>query len=150
MNREYENKNQSGQFMTLFYMIVDQDSRCLEWVRAGHEPGIFYDPEKGLFEDLAGPGLVLGVNSEWNYVTNRKEGLKEGQIIVLGTDGIWEAQNPEGEMFGKEAIYRIIRENADAEASALLDVIIDALDHFRDGFNLQDDVTMVVLKIGKA
>jgi sigma-B regulation protein RsbU (phosphoserine phosphatase) len=141
---------ESGQFMTLFYMIVDQDSRCLEWVRAGHEPGIFYDPEKGLFEDLAGPGLVLGVNSEWNYVTNRKEGLKEGQIIVLGTDGIWEAQNPEGEMFGKEAICRIIRENADAEANALLDAIIDSLDHFRDGFNLQDDVTLIVVKIGKA
>jgi len=141
---------ESGQFMTLFYMIVDQDSRCLEWVRAGHEPGIFYDPERGLFEDLAGPGLVLGVNSEWNYVTNRKEGLKEGQIIVLGTDGIWEAQNPEGEMFGKEAIYRIIRENADAEANALLDAIIDSLDHFRDGFKLQDDVTLIVVKIGKA
>ena len=77
-------------------------------------------PARDLFEDLAGPGLVLGVNSEWNYVTNRKDGLKEGQIIVLGTDGIWEAQNPAGEMFGKEAICRIIRENADAEASALL------------------------------
>jgi sigma-B regulation protein RsbU (phosphoserine phosphatase) len=141
---------ESGQFMTLFYMIVDQDSRCLEWVRAGHEPEIFYDPERGLFEGRAGPGLVLGVNSEWNYVTNRKEGLKEGQIIVLGTDGIWEAQNPEGEMFGKEAICRIIRENADAEASALLDVIIDSLDHFRDGFSLQDDVTLIVVKIGKA
>lgn len=140
----------SGQFMTLFYMIVDQDSRCLEWVRAGHEPGIFYDPARGLFEDLAGPGLVLGVNSEWKYVTNRKEGLKEGQIIVLGTDGIWEAQNPAGEMFGKEAICRIIRENADVEASALLDAIIDSLDRFRDGFNLQDDVTLIVVKIGKA
>ncbi len=53
-------------------------------------------------------------------------------------------------MFGKEAICRIIRENADAEASALLDVIIDSLDHFRDGFNLQDDVTLIVVKIGKA
>jgi sigma-B regulation protein RsbU (phosphoserine phosphatase) len=141
---------ESGQFMTLFYMLLDQDSRCHEWVRAGHEPGIFYDPARDLFEDLAGPGLVLGVNSEWNYVTNRKEGLKEGQIIVLGTDGIWEAQNPEGEMFGKEAIYRIIRENADAEANVLLDEIIDSLDLFRDGFSLQDDVTLIVVKIGKA
>ena len=90
----------SGQFMTLFFMIVDQESRCLEWVRAGHGPGIFYDPEKDLFEDLAGPGVVMGIDSEYNYVTNRKEGLKEGQIIVLGTDGIWEAQNPDGKMFG--------------------------------------------------
>ncbi|NNL76230.1 MAG: SpoIIE family protein phosphatase [Desulfobacterales bacterium] len=140
----------SGQFMTLFYVIVDHDSRCLEWVRAGHDPGIFYDPESGLFEELAGPGLALGVDGEWNYVTNRKEGLKEGQIIVLGTDGIWETQNPAGEMFGKEAICRIIRENADAEANALLDAIIDSLDQFRDGLNLQDDVTLIVVKIGKA
>ena len=62
---------------------MDQDNRCLEWVRAGHDPGIFYDPARGLFEDLAGPGLALGVDSQWNYVTNRKEGLKEGQIIAL-------------------------------------------------------------------
>ena len=88
--------------------------------------------ERELFEDLAGPGLALGIDSQYNYVTNRKEGLKEGQIIVLGTDGIWEAQNPDGEMFGKEAICRLIQENADAEANALLDVIINSLDHFRD------------------
>jgi len=139
----------SGQFMTLFYVVVDQDSRCLEWVRAGHDPGIFYDPESDLFEDLAGPGLALGVDGEWNYVTNRKEGLKEGQIIVLGTDGIWETQNPHGELFGKEAIFKIIRENADAGSNALLDIIIDSLNRFRDGFNLQDDVTLIVVKIGK-
>ena len=52
-------------------------------------------------------------------------------------------------MFGKEALCRVIRENADAGASTLLDAIIDALDHFRDGFNLQDDVTLIVVKIGK-
>jgi sigma-B regulation protein RsbU (phosphoserine phosphatase) len=140
----------SGQFMTLFYVVVDQDSRCLEWVRAGHDPGIFYDPESGLFEDLAGPGLALGIDGEWNYVTNRKDGLKEGQIIVLGTDGIWETQNPQGELFGKEAIYEIIRENADAGSNALVDIIVDSLDRFRDGYHLQDDVTLIVVKIGKA
>ena len=136
--------------MTLFYMTVDQDNRCLEWVRAGHDPGIFYDPGQDHFEDLAGPGLALGVDSEWNYETIRKEGLKQGQIIVLGTDGIWEAQNPAGQMFGKEAISRIIREHADADANALLDAIIDALDNFRNGVHLQDDVTLIVVKIGKA
>ncbi len=66
------------------------------------------------------------------------------------TDGIWEAQNSEGKMFGKEAIFRLIRENADAEANALLDAIIDSLDRFRGGIDLQDDVTLIVVKIGKA
>ena len=94
--------------------------------------------------------MALGIDNEFSYETNRKEELKEGLIIILGTDGIWEAQNPEGKMLGKEAICRLIRENADAEASTLLDVIIDALDHFRNGFSLQDDVTLVVVRIGKS
>ncbi len=139
---------ESGQFMTLLYMIVDQKNQRLEWIRAGHDPGIIYDPVTDNFEELAGPGLALGVNAEWNYETNRKEGLKEGQIIVLGTDGIWEAQNSEGEMFGKEALFKKIRENADAEANVLLETIIDSLDQFRNGFSLQDDVTLIVVKIG--
>lgn len=138
---------ESGQFMTLFYMVVDQVSRQLEWVRAGHDPGIFYDPETENFEDLAGPGLALGIDGEWNYETISKNRLKEGQIVILGTDGIWETHNPEGEMFGKEALYRIIRENADVEAQRLLEIIIDSLDHFRQGFNLQDDVTLIIIKI---
>jgi hypothetical protein len=53
-------------------------------------------------------------------------------------------------MFGKEAICRIIREYADAGANALLDIIIDALDQFREGLDLQDDVTLIVIKIAKA
>ena len=140
----------SGQFMTLFYMTVDQDNRCLEWVRAGHDPGIFYDPIKDLFETLDGPGMALGIDGEYNYVANRKEGLTEGQIIILGTDGIWEALNPQGEMFGKESLYRIVRENAQAGASMLLDGIIDHLNQFSDGVSLEDDVTLIVVKIGNA
>ena len=140
----------SGQFMTLFYMTVDQDNRCLEWVRAGHDPGIFYDPAKDLFENLAGPGMALGIDGDYNYVANRKEELKEGQIVVLGTDGIWEAQNPHGDMLGKEALYKIVRENADAGASLLLDLIIAHVDQFSGGISLQDDVTLVVVKIGDA
>ncbi len=140
----------SGQFMTLFYLIVDQDNRCLEWVRAGHDPGIIYDPAKDFFESLAGPGMALGIDGEYNYVVNRKEGLREGQIIVLGTDGIWEAQNSQGEMFGKESLYRIMRENAHAEASKLIEGIFEHLNQFSDGISLQDDVTLIVVRIGPA
>ena len=42
--------------------------------------------------------------------------LKEGQVIFLGTDGIWEAHNPEGELFGKERLYNTIRENGTKSA----------------------------------
>ena len=47
----------SGQFMTMFYLTIDRANQNLEWVRAGHEPGIFYDPATDRFEDLRGSGM---------------------------------------------------------------------------------------------
>ncbi len=139
---------ETGQFMSLFYMVFDQENRSLEWVRAGHDPGIFYDPCEDLFEELSGKGMALGIRNEYNYPTYRKEALAEGQIIVLGTDGIWEARNPDGKMFGKKAIHNLIRTDAEADASALLATIIDSLDRFRNGADLHDDITLIVIKIG--
>ena len=92
-------------------------------------------------------------NDEIRYagdvINEMTEGLREGQIIVLGTDGIWDAQNPKGKMFGKETLCEIIKENPDAEANVLLVGTIEALDQFRDGFSLQDDVTLIAVKIEK-
>ena len=105
-----------------------------------------WDPGRDIFEALAGPGVALGINAEWDYAANRKEALEEGQIIVLGTDGVWEARNPADAMFGREVLRTLIRENAHCDAQTLLDRIIDALDRFRDGVSLQDDVTLIVVK----
>ena len=76
-------------------------------MRAGHEPAVFYDPESDTFEEFKGTGLALGVDEDWQYEQNQRAGLKKGQIIALATDGIWEAHNARGEMFGKDAFYEI-------------------------------------------
>jgi hypothetical protein len=52
----------SGQFVTLFFLTLDPVERSLKWVRAGHDPAIFYDPAAARIEELAGDGLVLGVD----------------------------------------------------------------------------------------
>lgn len=74
-------------------------------MRAGHDPAIFYDPATDTVEELKGQALALGVDEDWQYEQNQKTGLKKGQIIVLATDGIWEAHNAKGEMFGKDSFY---------------------------------------------
>lgn len=137
----------SGQFMTLFFLLIDPQKRMLHWVRAGHDPGIFYDPGSKTFESLKGDGIALGVDADWAYEENRKSGIGKGQIIALGTDGIWEAQNPKGEMFGKAPITGIIQENADKSAADIMEAIINRLAEFREGKKLEDDVTLVIIKI---
>ncbi len=83
----------SGQFMTMFYLNIDTNKMQAQWVRAGHEPALFYDPGTDLFEELAGSGMALGIDEDWQYEEYLKTALQSGQIIFLSTDGIWEAFN---------------------------------------------------------
>jgi sigma-B regulation protein RsbU (phosphoserine phosphatase) len=137
----------SGSFMSMFYMIIDKTNKSLKWVRAGHDPAIFYDPNTDKISELKGAGMALGVDENWQYGENEKQNLENGQIIVLGTDGIWEARNPKGEMLGKEPIYTTIRENANLDAKSILNTIVELLTKFQDNLNAEDDVTLVVIKI---
>jgi len=73
--------------------------------------------------------------------------LKKNQIIILGTDGIWEARNLRGEMFGKKPIYRIIRQIPALNAKEILTGIFNALNQFLEDRALEDDVTLVVVKV---
>lgn len=138
---------ETGSFMTLFYLAVDQANRTLRWVRAGHDPAIFYDSTTDQFEKLLGSGLALGVDKDWHYEGNEKTGLVSGQVIFLGTDGIWETRNVDGEMFGKERLYSIIRTNAHKPTEATRDAVLEALADFRGEMTQEDDVTLVVIKV---
>ena len=137
----------SGQFMTLFYLTIDRVNQNLKWVRAGHEPGIFYDPATDTFEDLKGSGISLVLSEDWQYEMNEKVGLAKGQIVVLSTDGVWEAHNLDGEIFGKERLYEIIRHNATKKAEEIIEAVIAAVGQFQNDSGSEDDITLVAIKI---
>jgi sigma-B regulation protein RsbU (phosphoserine phosphatase) len=137
----------SGQFMTLFYLVIDPVHRSLQWVRAGHEPAVLYDPFRDVFEELRGSGVALGIDEKWKYREEGRSGLLSGQVILIGTDGIWESRNSEGRMFGKEALLDLIRKNAAASAEEILGAIIDSVKHFQQDIEPEDDITLVVAKI---
>ena len=140
---------ESGGFMTLLYLTIDPAGKRLYWVRAGHDPAIFYDPQTDTFEELRGAGIALGVNIQWRYKQYQKTDLKPGQVIVLGSDGLWEARNPEGKMFGKDPIHQIIRQSAGATAREMLTGCFNTFNQFLGERAPEDDVTLVVIKITK-
>jgi sigma-B regulation protein RsbU (phosphoserine phosphatase) len=137
----------SGKFMTLFYLTIDPEQRSLSWVRAGHDPALVYTPDTDEFEELKGSGVALGVTDKFEYIENRKEGLINGQIIAIGTDGIWEAFNTEGQMFGKERMCDIIRKHATASADDILNEVYAGLNNFMSGTRSEDDITLVIIKV---
>jgi sigma-B regulation protein RsbU (phosphoserine phosphatase) len=140
---------ESGGFMTLFYLSIDRANRNLCWVRAGHDPAIFYDPGTDKFDELRGAGMALGVDADGRYEQYQKTGLKPGQVIVLVSDGLWEARNLQGEMFGKEPIHQIIRQFPNATAGEILSACFNRFNVFLGEGAPEDDVTLVVIRITK-
>jgi sigma-B regulation protein RsbU (phosphoserine phosphatase) len=148
VNRQLaQDVEESGGFMTLFYLVLNAKEQRLSWVRAGHDPAILYDPVADAFEELHGSGVALGVQPDARFEQNEKNNLSAKQVIFLGTDGIWEARNPLGEMFGKDKIYQIIRQNSAASAREILSICFDRLNRFLEGRAPEDDVTMIVIKM---
>lgn len=139
--------SESGRFMTMFYLALDRQSEQLEWIRAGHDPALIYDPVTDSFEELKGPGLALGVAENYEFVSQCWNGLKPGQVIIIGTDGIWESRNPSGEMFGKERLMKIVRSTAAHDADTILEKVFQEHTDFSDGLKSDDDLTLVVVKI---
>lgn len=138
---------ETGHFMTLFYLIVDTERRTLHWVRAGHDPAILYDPRQDRFTALSGEGVSLGLDPERPYAEQHREMLNPGEVILLGTDGLWEARNPEGRMFGKDPLYGILRREAANGAGRVLRSVMSELADFRGDREPEDDMTLVVIRV---
>ena len=137
----------SGRFMTLFFAEFEKNKKEIQWINAGHEPATIYDPATDTFNEFAGEGGVpLGVFEDSVY-RESKLAVSSGQIILIATDGMWEAQNPEGDMFGKDRIHSIVRKYANANAKHIQEAIFDELNRFRKNKSREDDMTLVVVKV---
>jgi sigma-B regulation protein RsbU (phosphoserine phosphatase) len=135
----------TGRFATLFLAEIDRDRRSIRWVNAGHDPAVIYDPRTDAFVELGRTGLPVGISAETGYHQRRME-IAPGQIIVIGTDGIWEAHNRRAEMFGKRRFYDIIRQSAAAAPQEIQERVIRAVEGFCAPVPAGDDITLVVIK----
>ena len=136
----------SGRFVTLFYLAVYPGDHRIRWIRAGHDPGILYRREADAFEDLAGKGVALGIDAEYRYLPEVRDDLQKGDIILVGTDGIWEACDDQGVMFGKKALQAILRRHRDDRVKVLIDAVFDAVRRHRGDAKPADDMTLVAVK----
>ena len=96
---------------------------------------------------MAGTGIALGIEEDFRYEAYRKVGLADGQIVAIGTDGIWEACNPSGEMFGKKRFQNVIRDCSKEDAHHILNAVYDELNRFTRGLKSEDDITLVITKV---
>ncbi len=136
---------ESGRFMTLFLCEIDAGAKSVRWVNAGHDPAVILNCDSDKFEELSGRALPLGVSDTTGYREYRRR-LAPNQILLIGTDGIWESQNAAGQMFGKTRFREIIRANARKSARDILEAVFENINVFCHPRDKEDDVTLVVVK----
>ena len=137
----------AGQFMTLFYLRVDVKKGRLRWSSAGHDPAIRFNRLSNQFSELHGHDIPLGVDAGWRFAQHDRTDISSEDIIVIGSDGIWDTRNPRGEFFGKARLRDVIRANQAETAQGICDAVIAALQGFRGGAAQRDDVTAVVFRL---
>lgn len=141
-----EDVERSGRFMTLFLARIDREQNKIEWVRAGHDPALLYDPTTEVFVSLKGKGLPLGVDAAIPYRESSIT-VEDGQVLFIGTDGIWETGNAGGELFGKDRLKDVIRQHAGRSARDILLAVHAAVEDFRGEWKQEDDLTIVIVKL---
>lgn len=136
---------QSGNFVSLFYLEIEQDNEQIRWVRCGHDPALVYDPLQDEFSELRGDGLVLGFDSSWEYSDNSMM-LKQESIMLIGSDGVWEAENEAGQQFGRDRLKKLIAANWRGSSEEIIAAITEGVLQFRGKKAQGDDITLVVVK----
>jgi sigma-B regulation protein RsbU (phosphoserine phosphatase) len=135
-----------GMFMTMALVFVNPQARTVRWASAGHDPVLVYHPDSDSFDELVGGDIPLGIESGEGYREFSRACATPGSIVLIGTDGIWEARNRQQEMFGKGRLRQVMRENH-GSAQELSQAIMRTLEDWAQGTPLQDDVTFVVIKV---
>ncbi len=133
-------------FVTVFYGILDPGAGTLTYANAGHNPPILLrSDDEAEITLLERTGLPLGIEEEtaWERATVQ---LDPGDVLVLYTDGIPEAQNGAGEFFRRQALEAVIKDNIGESAEGLQGAILDALYDFLGEVPPQDDITLMVIK----
>ncbi|MHC4290936.1 MAG: SpoIIE family protein phosphatase [Planctomycetota bacterium] len=138
---------QSGRFMTMLLMSVDAENKHLHYASAGHDPPFLYDPQEDRFHEFELGDIPLGIMENQVYTEHSNNQLRPGQIILAATDGVWEAQNKNNELFGKERVHSIIRENNHRNAEQISTALRDKLSDFLQDINQDDDITFVIIKV---
>jgi sigma-B regulation protein RsbU (phosphoserine phosphatase) len=135
----------SGMFVTLFYGFLDSSTRTLTYVNAGHNPPIHYRAADGTLFELPATGIAIGALPDTTY-TQESVQLVPGDILILYTDGITEAENAGQEMFGLDRLEKTILASHALPAQEISEEILTAVRSFIGDHPQSDDITLMVIR----
>lgn len=132
-------------FITMFYLQYIPDRQQVSFANAGHNHPLILRGDTMAFEELDGEGLILGINREVDF-EERHTKMNAGDVLVLYTDGIIEAENSLQEMYSLDRLKTVIVDNYHLSAEEIIDNTMSQARMFQGRRHFNDDVTMIVIK----
>lgn len=145
------NDMKRGMFVTVFYMILDSYNRTINYASAGHNPMILYRSQTKKSYYLNPRGFPIGLNIPdrtlfRKTIESDTIHLREGDVLIVYTDGITEAMNAQREKFGEERFLSVIRKYGHLSVGPLVEHIKEEIKAFTGGEPQSDDITLVAIK----
>jgi phosphoserine phosphatase RsbU/P len=140
---------EKASFITASYFVADFETREVAFARAGHCPTLYYNSTADKADYFVSKGLGLGIkrsNGFKKFIEVNKFNFNQGDVIVLYTDGIVEANNEAKEEYGYEKLQQVLYENSDRSAEDIKNAIVDSVYSHCGETRLDDDYTLLIIK----
>lgn len=143
VNRLFYENTTDESYATMFFGVYNDSRRSLRYANCGHVAPLLLRGN-GSIECLASTTTVLGLFLKWEAQIEEVK-LQPGDLLVICTDGVTEAPNPQGEEYGQERLAELVRANRDLPAKKLLLTIQSRVEKF-SGATQADDITLIVAR----
>jgi serine phosphatase RsbU (regulator of sigma subunit) len=147
LNSAIHSVSDGDRYVTLLLADIDALSRSLRYVNCGHNPALLFHARTGDIVGMNSSCFPVGMFDSVTCEINRAD-LAAGDILVLYTDGITEAENLQREEFGMERLSAVIRRDSSLSAEELMDNIFRSAEDFCQGVGFNDDATVLIVKCG--
>ncbi|HKZ32720.1 MAG TPA: PP2C family protein-serine/threonine phosphatase, partial [Vicinamibacteria bacterium] len=145
VNRSLCRDNESGMFVTAAVGVLDLASGELALALAGHDPPVLVPADGPPGPVTAQGGRVLGLIEAPDFPVNRLR-LAPGDAVVLFTDGVPEAQDPQGAFFGAERIVKAVAGSRQEAPATMTRQLLQAVRDFAGEAPQSDDITILTLR----
>lgn len=146
INRQLLSMNDSGMFVTILYGMLNRITREFQFARAGHDLPLILNARREPVQLTLGPGQLLGLFSD-PPIDEQCITLPANSLLVLYTDGVTEAMNAAGDLFGAEQLSAVLYSGRNPTAQAACEAILAEVRAFSDYAAQSDDITIIAVQV---
>ncbi|MBI2149941.1 MAG: SpoIIE family protein phosphatase [Acidobacteria bacterium] len=144
LNRFLCEKSSASRFVTMFLFTLDSNGGG-RFISAGHNPSYVFRAAASEIEELNSNNMIVGAFAFASFQSARLE-MNKGDVLVAYSDGLTEAENPQGEMLGEERVKKVIQAEAPSGSERLEQKLLETIQNFTAGRSQTDDITIMIVE----